>query len=87
MKGQFMFVITGWLDDIGLPQYKDTFYDARVDGRVLHHLTVVRVGCVRSQARGTRMFCVFTSLVLVVIIIIMIIIIIIIIIIALKGAM
>lgn len=34
--------ITKWLDDIGLPQYKDQFYDARIDGRVLNHLTVVR---------------------------------------------
>lgn len=33
--------ITKWLDDIGLPQYKDQFYDARIDGRVLNHLTVV----------------------------------------------
>jgi hypothetical protein len=33
--------VPGWLDDIGLPQYKDTFYDARVDGRMLHYLTVV----------------------------------------------
>ncbi|KAL8589242.1 hypothetical protein ACOMHN_017043 [Nucella lapillus] len=32
--------VTRWLDDIGLPQYKDLFYDARVDGRMLHHLTV-----------------------------------------------
>ncbi|XP_064480777.1 liprin-beta-1-like isoform X2 [Ornithodoros turicata] len=29
-----------WLDDIGLPQYKDTFADAMVDGRVLNALTV-----------------------------------------------
>ncbi|XP_060560857.1 liprin-beta-1-like isoform X2 [Ruditapes philippinarum] len=29
-----------WLDDIGLPQYKDAFFDARVDGRMLHALTV-----------------------------------------------
>ncbi|GIX95862.1 liprin-beta-1 [Caerostris darwini] len=29
-----------WLDDIGLPQYKDSFADARVDGRVLHCITV-----------------------------------------------
>ncbi|KAL8618895.1 hypothetical protein ACOMHN_020314 [Nucella lapillus] len=33
-------VVARWLDDIGLPQYKDAFYDARVDGRMLHHLTV-----------------------------------------------
>lgn len=31
----------GWLDDIGLPQYKDNFYDGRVDGQMLHYLTVV----------------------------------------------
>lgn len=36
-----MFYISGWLDDIGLPQYKDTFFDARVDGRMLNSLTVV----------------------------------------------
>jgi len=28
-----------WLDDIGLPQYKDAFAEARVDGRVLNVLT------------------------------------------------
>lgn len=28
-----------WLDDLGLPQYKDEFMAARVDGRVLHRLT------------------------------------------------
>ena len=32
--------VTRWLDDVGLPQYKDTFFDARVDGRVLNVLTV-----------------------------------------------
>ncbi|GFQ74570.1 liprin-beta-1 [Trichonephila clavata] len=32
--------VVRWLDDIGLPQYKDAFYDARVDGRMLHHLTL-----------------------------------------------
>lgn len=30
-----------WLDDIGLPQYKDAFSEALVDGRMLHNLTVV----------------------------------------------
>lgn len=30
-----------WLDDVGLPQYKDAFSDALVDGRVLNVLTVV----------------------------------------------
>jgi len=29
-----------WLDDIGLPQYKDAFLESRVDGRMLHLLTV-----------------------------------------------
>lgn len=29
-----------WLDDIGLPHYKDTFTAARVDGRMLHRLTM-----------------------------------------------
>ena len=28
------------LDDVGLPQYKDRFLEARVDGRVLNLLTV-----------------------------------------------
>ena len=32
--------VTRWLDDIGLPQYKETFLDARIDGRVLNVLTV-----------------------------------------------
>jgi len=29
-----------WLDDIGLPQYKDAFLESRIDGRMLHLLTV-----------------------------------------------
>ena len=32
--------VTRWLDDIGLPQYKEAFLDARVDGRVLNVLTI-----------------------------------------------
>ncbi|XP_071512078.1 liprin-beta-1-like [Diadema antillarum] len=32
--------VTRWLDDVGLPQYKDTFLEARVDGRMLHYMTV-----------------------------------------------
>ena len=32
--------MTRWLDDVGLPQYKDSFLEARVDGRVLNFLTV-----------------------------------------------
>lgn len=33
--------VARWLDDIGLPQYKDSFAESRVDGRVLHYITVV----------------------------------------------
>lgn len=33
--------VSGWLDDIGLPQYKSHFDEARVDGRMLHYMTVV----------------------------------------------
>jgi SAM domain (Sterile alpha motif) len=29
-----------WLDDIGLPQHKEEFMAARIDGRVLHRLTI-----------------------------------------------
>ncbi|XP_059392634.1 liprin-beta-2b isoform X5 [Carassius carassius] len=32
--------VTRWLDDIGLPQYKDQFSEGRVDGRMLQFLTV-----------------------------------------------
>ncbi|XP_064198375.1 liprin-beta-1-like isoform X5 [Anguilla rostrata] len=32
--------VTTWLDDIGLPQYKSQFEEGRVDGRMLHHMTV-----------------------------------------------
>ncbi|XP_030627648.1 liprin-beta-1 [Chanos chanos] len=32
--------VTRWLDDIGLPQYKSQFDEARVDGRMLHYMTV-----------------------------------------------
>uniref|UniRef100_A0A8C4QFL6 SAM domain-containing protein n=1 Tax=Eptatretus burgeri TaxID=7764 RepID=A0A8C4QFL6_EPTBU len=32
--------VTCWLDDVGLPQYKETFHEARVDGRMLHYMTV-----------------------------------------------
>nr|XP_018667295.1 liprin-beta-1-like isoform X2 [Ciona intestinalis] len=32
--------VARWLDDIGLPQYKDSFHEACIDGRTLHHLTV-----------------------------------------------
>ncbi|CAN9508467.1 unnamed protein product [Ophioblennius macclurei] len=32
--------VTRWLDDIGLPQYKSHFDEGRVDGRMLHYMTV-----------------------------------------------
>ncbi|XP_072309416.1 liprin-beta-1-like [Eucyclogobius newberryi] len=32
--------VTRWLDDIGLPQYKSHFDEARVDGRMLHFMAV-----------------------------------------------
>ncbi|XP_034529923.1 liprin-beta-1 [Notolabrus celidotus] len=32
--------VTRWLDDIGLPQYKSHFDESRVDGRMLHFMTV-----------------------------------------------
>ncbi|XP_060695708.1 liprin-beta-1b isoform X6 [Hemiscyllium ocellatum] len=32
--------VTRWLDDIGLPQYKTQFDEGRVDGRMLHYVTV-----------------------------------------------
>ncbi|XP_073477818.1 liprin-beta-1 isoform X12 [Aquarana catesbeiana] len=32
--------VTRWLDDIGLPQYKTQFDEAKVDGRMLHYMTV-----------------------------------------------
>lgn len=40
----FFLLLTGWLDDIGLPQYKTQFDEGRVDGRMLHYMTVVSVG-------------------------------------------
>ena len=33
--------VIDWLEDIGLPQYKDSFRDNIVDGRMLNYLTVV----------------------------------------------
>jgi hypothetical protein len=30
-----------WLDDIGLPQYKEYFAESKVDGRLLNNLTLV----------------------------------------------
>ena len=36
--------VVRWLDDIGLPQYKESFLECRVDGRLLNHLTVDDLG-------------------------------------------
>lgn len=46
--------ITKWLDDIGLPQYKHQFYEARVDGRVLNQMTIVS-GIVSSVGLSTEL--------------------------------
>ena len=32
--------VVRWLDDVGLPQYKDRFLESRLDGRMLHLITV-----------------------------------------------
>lgn len=39
------FVVSEWLDDIGLPQYKEYFSESKIDGRLLHNLTLVRRIC------------------------------------------
>lgn len=38
----FLVFFKEWLDDIGLPQYKEYFTESKVDGRILNHLTLVR---------------------------------------------
>ena len=43
--------VARWLDDIGLPQYKEQFIEARVDGAVLHHLTVDELLSLRVQTQ------------------------------------
>lgn len=45
----------GWLDDIGLPQYKDQFNDGRVDGQMLQYLTVVSVSITAEQDAGLKL--------------------------------
>lgn len=55
-----------WLDDIGLPQHKEAFHNAKVDGRVLHRLTtedLLNLGvCAQLHAaslrRGIQVFCI-----------------------------
>lgn len=54
-----------WLDDVGLPQYKDAFSEARVDGRVLNCLTFDDLSFLRltnllhvtSLKRGIQVCC------------------------------
>lgn len=36
--------IMRWLDDVGLPQHKDMFAAARIDGRMLHKMTMEDLG-------------------------------------------
>ena len=50
-----LIVFVGWLDDIGLPQYKDMFSDARVDARMLHYMTVVSITFVTTVSKMFRM--------------------------------
>ena len=40
-KSLFSVYFPGWLEDIGLPQYKDSFSEGSVDGRMLNYLTFV----------------------------------------------
>ena len=44
--------VVRWLDDVGLPQYKDAFLEARVDGRVLNLLTVDDLFQLKVQNRS-----------------------------------
>lgn len=54
-----------WLDDVGLPQYKDAFSEARIDGRVLNCLTYDDLAFLRftnllhvtSLKRGIQVSC------------------------------
>lgn len=52
--------VLGWLDDIGLPQYKDQFNESRVDGQVLQYLTVVSLEqkMLNSQCKAFMSTCV-----------------------------
>uniref|UniRef100_A0A7N6F9B7 SAM domain-containing protein n=1 Tax=Anabas testudineus TaxID=64144 RepID=A0A7N6F9B7_ANATE len=45
--------VNRWLDDIGLPQYKDQFNDGRVDGQMLQYLTVVSLELMIKLQIGT----------------------------------
>ncbi|NXR01000.1 LIPB1 protein, partial [Sagittarius serpentarius] len=39
--------VTRWLDDIGLPQYKTQFDEGKVDGRMLHYMSVDDLLCLK----------------------------------------
>lgn len=39
-----MSLVTEWLKDIGLPQYRDIFIDGLVDGNMLNELSYVCLG-------------------------------------------
>lgn len=43
--------VAKWLDDIGLPQYKELFLENRIDGAVLHHLTVQDLNRLKINAQ------------------------------------
>ena len=47
--------VVRWLDDVGLPQYKDAFLEARVDGRVLNLLTVDDLFQLKVQNRSINL--------------------------------
>jgi hypothetical protein len=34
--------VADWLTDVGLPQYQQSFIDAKIDGRMLNRLSMVR---------------------------------------------
>lgn len=42
--------ILRWLDDVGLPQHKDAFGAARLDGRMLHRLTMDDLASLHVQS-------------------------------------
>lgn len=48
--------LLGWLDDIGLPQYKTQFDEGRVDGRMLHYMTVVSASLQTRWVRSSDNF-------------------------------
>ncbi|XP_003744434.1 liprin-beta-2 [Galendromus occidentalis] len=40
-----------WLDDLGLPQYTDAFQEARVDGLILHNMTLDDAGILKINSQ------------------------------------